>query len=193
MLEFAKVSNRTSTSTGNHHPSRQDRKNVTRTKPTVERKNQYGERKRLEDKHSICHCTSSGQRTENACFLCFLSSISAFSTFPFSPSTAVIERLYDSYSFSVIPAIGETVAGDRASYEYLVESIRKFPPQEVRHTTESSPKTARNFVCMCACLRMSAFPIALSPLSPKLDLAFSLPLPVLLAVSTNLHVFSSLL
>ncbi|KAG6739703.1 hypothetical protein POTOM_057317 [Populus tomentosa] len=37
---------------------------------------------------------------------------------------------YDYYSFSVIPAVGELVAGDRDSYQYLVESIRRFPPQE---------------------------------------------------------------
>eukprot|EP00258_Populus_trichocarpa_P029385 XP_024445404.1 2-methoxy-6-polyprenyl-1,4-benzoquinol methylase, mitochondrial isoform X2 [Populus trichocarpa] len=36
---------------------------------------------------------------------------------------------YDYYSFSVIPAVGELVAGDRDSYQYLVESIRRFPPQ----------------------------------------------------------------
>ncbi|KAL8108899.1 2-methoxy-6-polyprenyl-1,4-benzoquinol methylase, mitochondrial-like isoform X1 [Apium graveolens] len=40
------------------------------------------------------------------------------------------KQFYDYYSFSVIPAIGELVAGDRNSYQYLVESIRKFPPQE---------------------------------------------------------------
>jgi 2-methoxy-6-polyprenyl-1,4-benzoquinol methylase len=34
------------------------------------------------------------------------------------------------HSFYVIPALGEIVANDRASYQYLVESIRKFPPQE---------------------------------------------------------------
>jgi demethylmenaquinone methyltransferase/2-methoxy-6-polyprenyl-1,4-benzoquinol methylase len=39
-------------------------------------------------------------------------------------------ELYDRYSFSVVPLIGEVVAGDRAAYQYLVESIRKFPPQE---------------------------------------------------------------
>jgi len=38
--------------------------------------------------------------------------------------------LYDFYSFSVIPSVGEIVAGDRESYQYLVESIRKFPSQE---------------------------------------------------------------
>jgi len=42
----------------------------------------------------------------------------------------VLGELYDRYSFSVVPLIGEIVVGDRASYQYLVESIRKFPPQE---------------------------------------------------------------
>jgi len=38
--------------------------------------------------------------------------------------------LYDAFSFNVIPLIGEKVTGDRASYQYLVESIRRFPDQE---------------------------------------------------------------
>lgn len=38
--------------------------------------------------------------------------------------------VYDKYSFNVIPAMGQMVAGDRESYQYLVESIRKFPDQE---------------------------------------------------------------
>ncbi|MGQ0663414.1 MAG: class I SAM-dependent methyltransferase [Pseudomonadota bacterium] len=38
--------------------------------------------------------------------------------------------LYDLYSFSVLPALGELVTGDRAAYQYLVESIRRFPPQD---------------------------------------------------------------
>ncbi|MEM7506696.1 MAG: bifunctional demethylmenaquinone methyltransferase/2-methoxy-6-polyprenyl-1,4-benzoquinol methylase UbiE [Pseudomonadota bacterium] len=37
---------------------------------------------------------------------------------------------YDRYSFNVIPAMGQAVTGDRDSYQYLVESIRKFPDQE---------------------------------------------------------------
>ncbi|KAJ7645451.1 ubiquinone menaquinone biosynthesis methyltransferase UbiE [Mycena polygramma] len=36
---------------------------------------------------------------------------------------------YDQYSFTMIPLLGTILAGDRASYQYLVESIRKFPPQ----------------------------------------------------------------
>lgn len=38
-----------------------------------------------------------------------------------------LDRLYDLYSFNVIPALGRAVAGDAESYRYLVESIRKFP------------------------------------------------------------------
>lgn len=41
-----------------------------------------------------------------------------------------LEPLYEKYSFSVLPALGEAVAGDRESYEYLAESIRRFPPQD---------------------------------------------------------------
>ncbi|KAJ3278002.1 2-hexaprenyl-6-methoxy-1,4-benzoquinone methyltransferase [Borealophlyctis nickersoniae] len=43
--------------------------------------------------------------------------------------TPVIKSIYDLYSFEVIPAVGGIVANDRDSYQYLVESIRKFPPQ----------------------------------------------------------------
>lgn len=42
----------------------------------------------------------------------------------------IYKQLYDCYSFSVIPALGELVAGDRESYQYLVESIRRFPNQD---------------------------------------------------------------
>jgi demethylmenaquinone methyltransferase / 2-methoxy-6-polyprenyl-1,4-benzoquinol methylase len=38
-----------------------------------------------------------------------------------------LDRLYDLYSFNVIPALGRAVAGDAESYRYLVESIRRFP------------------------------------------------------------------
>jgi demethylmenaquinone methyltransferase/2-methoxy-6-polyprenyl-1,4-benzoquinol methylase len=41
-----------------------------------------------------------------------------------------LQRLYDLYSFNVIPRMGQVIAGDRDSYQYLVESIRKFPDQE---------------------------------------------------------------
>ena len=40
------------------------------------------------------------------------------------------QKAYDLYSFSVIPRMGQMIADDRDSYQYLVESIRKFPNQE---------------------------------------------------------------
>jgi demethylmenaquinone methyltransferase/2-methoxy-6-polyprenyl-1,4-benzoquinol methylase len=41
-----------------------------------------------------------------------------------------LDRLYDAYSMTAIPAIGKVVTGDGAPYRYLVESIRTFPAQE---------------------------------------------------------------
>ncbi len=41
-----------------------------------------------------------------------------------------MQWLYDRYSFNVIPVMGQVIANDRDSYQYLVESIRKFPDQE---------------------------------------------------------------
>ena len=41
-----------------------------------------------------------------------------------------LDRIYDLYSFNVIPALGRTVVGDADSYRYLVESIRRFPRPE---------------------------------------------------------------
>ena len=38
-----------------------------------------------------------------------------------------LDRLYDLYSFNVIPTLGRMVTGDADSYRYLVESIRRFP------------------------------------------------------------------
>ncbi|WP_227286271.1 bifunctional demethylmenaquinone methyltransferase/2-methoxy-6-polyprenyl-1,4-benzoquinol methylase UbiE [Boseongicola sp. H5] len=42
-----------------------------------------------------------------------------------------LQKLYDLYSFNVIPRMGQMIANDRDSYQYLVESIRNFPEQEV--------------------------------------------------------------
>jgi len=43
---------------------------------------------------------------------------------------AGLQKLYDLYSFAVIPRMGQAIARDRESYQYLVESIRRFPDQE---------------------------------------------------------------
>ena len=40
-----------------------------------------------------------------------------------------LDYLYDKFSFNVLPALGQIVAGDGEAYRYLVESIRRFPPQ----------------------------------------------------------------
>ncbi len=46
------------------------------------------------------------------------------------PMTEGLQKIYDAYSFNVIPWLGEHVVNDRESYQYLVESIRRFPSQE---------------------------------------------------------------
>ncbi|KPP64431.1 2-methoxy-6-polyprenyl-1,4-benzoquinol methylase, mitochondrial-like [Scleropages formosus] len=45
-------------------------------------------------------------------------------------SNPLLSRIYDAYSFQLIPVLGEVIAGDWKSYQYLVESIRRFPDQE---------------------------------------------------------------
>ncbi len=46
------------------------------------------------------------------------------------PTNETFRKVYDAYSFNVIPKLGELISNDRDSYQYLVESIRKHPPQE---------------------------------------------------------------
>jgi demethylmenaquinone methyltransferase/2-methoxy-6-polyprenyl-1,4-benzoquinol methylase len=46
------------------------------------------------------------------------------------PVLTLLEPIYDAYSFKVLPALGELVAGDAASYQYLAESIRMHPDQD---------------------------------------------------------------
>ena len=42
----------------------------------------------------------------------------------------IVSGIYDAFSYKIIPEIGQKVAKNRESYQYLVESIRKFPDQE---------------------------------------------------------------
>tara|TARA_Y100001933_G_scaffold254042_1_gene295139 strand:+ start:276 stop:1043 length:768 start_codon:yes stop_codon:yes gene_type:complete len=42
----------------------------------------------------------------------------------------LMQKVYDLYSFNVIPRLGQAIARDRDSYQYLVESIRRFPDQD---------------------------------------------------------------
>lgn len=46
------------------------------------------------------------------------------------PSPGWFQKCYDAYSFSVIPKLGKLLTNDEASYRYLVESIRTFPPAD---------------------------------------------------------------
>ncbi len=48
----------------------------------------------------------------------------------FSKVAKPLEKVYDWYSFEVLPRMGKLVAGDDASYRYLAESIRMHPDQE---------------------------------------------------------------
>ena len=47
-----------------------------------------------------------------------------------TPRSACLSKLYDGYSFNIIPKLGRWIADDEASYQYLVESIRMHPDQE---------------------------------------------------------------
>jgi demethylmenaquinone methyltransferase/2-methoxy-6-polyprenyl-1,4-benzoquinol methylase len=47
-----------------------------------------------------------------------------------TPVSAPLQQIYDVYSFSVLPTMGQLVAQDKESYQYLAESIRKHPNQE---------------------------------------------------------------
>lgn len=46
------------------------------------------------------------------------------------PTNPTFRSVYDAYSFNVIPKLGELIANDKDSYQYLVESIRQHPPQD---------------------------------------------------------------
>jgi demethylmenaquinone methyltransferase/2-methoxy-6-polyprenyl-1,4-benzoquinol methylase len=46
------------------------------------------------------------------------------------PTSALLGKLYDQYSFQILPAMGRLIAQDAESYRYLAESIRQHPDQE---------------------------------------------------------------
>ena len=48
----------------------------------------------------------------------------------FSRVAKPLEKIYDWYSFNILPRMGQLVAGDAESYRYLAESIRMHPGQE---------------------------------------------------------------
>jgi demethylmenaquinone methyltransferase/2-methoxy-6-polyprenyl-1,4-benzoquinol methylase len=68
----------------------------------------------------------------------------------------MMQKAYDLYSFNVIPRMGQMIANDHDSYQYLVESIRRFPDQEtflnmVRDAGFANAKY-RNLTMGVACL-----------------------------------------
>jgi demethylmenaquinone methyltransferase/2-methoxy-6-polyprenyl-1,4-benzoquinol methylase len=68
----------------------------------------------------------------------------------------LMQKVYDLYSFNIIPKMGQVIANDRDSYQYLVESIRKFPDQDtfldmVRQAGFENAKY-RNLTMGVACL-----------------------------------------
>ncbi len=56
----------------------------------------------------------------------------------FSKVAKPLQKLYDWYSFNVLPPMGKLVAGDDSSYRYLAESIRMHPDQETLKTLMKS-------------------------------------------------------
>ena len=68
----------------------------------------------------------------------------------------LLQWVYDRYSFNVIPNMGKLIANDRDSYQYLVESIRKFPDQEtflgMVHKAGFENAKYRNLTMGVACL-----------------------------------------
>jgi len=68
----------------------------------------------------------------------------------------LMQKAYDIYSFNFIPRMGQVIAGDRDSYQYLVESIRKFPDQDtflsMVRVAGFENATYRNLTMGIACL-----------------------------------------
>ena len=59
----------------------------------------------------------------------------------------LLRQIYDTYSFNVIPRIGGLVANDSESYQYLVESIRRFPTQvnKIKFTSLITMSVSKRF------------------------------------------------
>jgi demethylmenaquinone methyltransferase / 2-methoxy-6-polyprenyl-1,4-benzoquinol methylase len=95
------------------------------------------ERLCISENHFDCVCITFGLRNVTHIDLALASMYRALKpggrilVLEFSrPILPVLERVYDAYSFNVLPWLGRIVANDEASYRYLVESIRKHPDQE---------------------------------------------------------------
>ena len=81
-----------------------------------------------------------------------LKPLGKFICLEFSPlkESNPLHKIYNFYSFNIIPKIGELIAKDRASYQYLVDSISQFPYQEdFVKEIENSKFTKINYSNMC--------------------------------------------
>jgi len=59
------------------------------------------------------------------------------------PSNPLFSKIYDAYSFSLLPVVGKLVTGDSDSYRYLAESIRMHPDQQTLKTMMEKAGLAR--------------------------------------------------
>lgn len=70
------------------------------------------------------------------------------------------QKIYDLYSFSLLPWLGEIIAQDRESYQYLVESIRRFPAQdrlsEMMRATGMQQVSWQNWLGGISCIHMGS-------------------------------------
>lgn len=65
--------------------------------------------------------------------------------------SALLSRAYDAWSFHVIPKLGKAIAGDESSYQYLVESIRKFPsPRKLARRMQNAGFAGAKFSALTA-------------------------------------------
>lgn len=80
----------------------------------------------------------------------------------FSRPWALVRPFYDAYSFAVIPRLGAWIAREPAAYDYLVDSIRRFPDQPglaaLMAEAGFGAVSWRNFSCGIACLHAGTKP-----------------------------------
>ena len=76
-------------------------------------------------------------------------------------------RLYDEYSFQVIPVLGQLIASDWHSYQYLVESIRQFPAQVMQCEMTGTCTCALSVITVTGAVRLYATPVRVKFMSMK--------------------------
>ena len=84
----------------------------------------------------------------------------------------ILRQIYDTYSFNVIPRMGGLVANDSESYQYLVESIRRFPTQVIIDSGGllNFRSSTTFFINSCTCLFFVCYYFYLYPFINFYDL-----------------------